>query len=202
MARLADIKRHIAELEREAYDLEGKPPNGKDKITEPISKVEGNESSSPCSDEESSSRSSCGDSPAPKPSPPIQDPGPSNQPGSLPEHSKWYNPALMKRIYCDVPNSSGQPAQQDQTSSQQSRFLPRVKLRLGPETRPATTPQARPEWDRPLFMDDPYGGTGGDDDCIIVGGQAVDNSDVDIREWDLGDSDSSNEDNNTPNRLG
>jgi hypothetical protein len=178
-AHITNLRRQIADLEREADNLEGRPTTGKEKIGESTPKSESKEPCAQSPSNESSSKSSSDDPPTPKQRPPIQDPGPSKQPGSFPEHSIWYNPALMKLMYGKVPNSTGQPAQQDQISSQQSGLLPRI---------PEIGPQTQPEWDQPLFVKNPFGDIGDDDDCIIVGGGTVDNPDVAIIDWDSEDS--------------
>ncbi|KAH8906767.1 hypothetical protein BR93DRAFT_937724 [Coniochaeta sp. PMI_546] len=96
-ARLEDMKRHIAELQQQVDDLEGKPSTGKQKMMESITEANNKEPSSPSPPAASSPRSSRVDPPITKIRLKIRDPGPSNQPGSFPEPNTWHNPALMKQ---------------------------------------------------------------------------------------------------------
>lgn len=206
-ARLEDMKRHIAELQQQVDDLEGRPSTGKQKMMESITEANNKEPSSPSPPAASSPRSSRVDPPIPKIRLKIRDPGPSNQPGSFPEPNTWHNPALMKRMFVDeCPNLSGQPAQQDHISQHWSEYWSRGRLDMesaaGPRTGSPTRSRVQPDWDEPLFLHTPQRDMGYGDDCIIIGGRAADDMDFDSMDGNSEESEASSEEDDTANGPG
>lgn len=229
MARLRHLLKYVAQMQQRIEILKGSPAKGKEMATRSHTPDESKTSASGADgkgpDREGNTPSSREED-ASSPLVPrlVRDPGPSRQPGLLPDFNRFSNPKLMRRYTGRVQYrlSQAQHSPESQTSSEsrdaatgpdvnedcegdrQEQTEAPIASSPRPRVRPSSNAEERPAWDQLLYTENTDRHNNGD--CIYVSPDRADGPDVLASESEAAahdpDSDASGETVRSPTASG